>query len=246
MTPPSLDGKVAVITGAARGQGAAEARRFVEEGARVVLTDVLVDDLVATATGLGDRARWVEHDVTDEAGWAAVVDLAVDSFGGVDVLVNNAGVHHVRPIEEETVEGFERVLAVNLIGTFLGIRTVTPAMRARGGGSIVNVSSLAGLQGLPGHGAYGASKWGVRGLTKTAAVELGPSGIRVNAVHPGPIDTPMLPAGSSGRMADLPLGRVGTAEEVAEVVAFLASDAASYVTGAEVSVDGGLHAGRRR
>jgi 3alpha(or 20beta)-hydroxysteroid dehydrogenase len=239
-----LAGKVAVVTGAARGQGAAEARLFVAEGAKVVLTDVLDDLVTAVADELGDDARWAHHDVASEPDWAAVVGLALSEFGRLDVLVNNAGIHHIRSIEDERVEDFDRMLAVDLRGPFLGIKHAIEPMRAAGGGSIVNISSVAGLQGLRGHGAYGAAKWGLTGLTRVAALELGPYGIRVNSVHPGPIDTEMLPTRDPARFRGEPLGRAGSAEEVAELVAFLASDASSYVTGAQVTVDGGMSAGR--
>jgi 3alpha(or 20beta)-hydroxysteroid dehydrogenase len=239
-----LSGKVAIVTGAARGQGAEEARRIVEEGGRVVLTDVLADELHATADALGDAATCLVHDVADEGAWTAVVEHAVDRHGGVDALVNNAAIHRVTPIEDETLAGFQRMLSVNLTGTFLGIRAVVAPMRDRGGGSIVNVSSLAGMTGIWGHGAYGASKWGVRGLTKTAATELGPFGIRVNSIHPGPIDTAMLPPGGEKSVVDVPLQRIGTARDVAELVVYLASDESSFVSGAEITVDGGMGAGR--
>ena len=246
----SLDGKVALITGAARGQGAAEARLFAARGARVVLTDVLEDEGRAVAAEIGDAARFVAHDVSTPDGWSAAVGTATGTFGGLDVLVNNAAVFTVTPIEDETLEGFERLLRTNLSGTFLGIKAALGPMRERGGGSIVNVSSLAGMTGYPGMAGYGSSKWGVRGLTKVAAVELGRHGIRVNSVHPGVIDTPMIagfgapPAGVPGAYPAAPLGRVGAPEEVAELVAFLASDAASYLSGAELTVDGGGLAGR--
>ena len=242
-----LDGKVAIVTGAARGQGEAEARLFAAEGARVVLTDVLDDAGHAVADDIGDSARFVHHDVSREADWEAVMATATGDFGRLDVLVNNAAVHWVRAIEKETLEGFERILAVDLIGPFLGVRAAIAPMRAGGGGSIVNISSTAGLAGLYGHGAYGAAKWGVRGLTKTAAVELGVHGIRVNSVHPGPIETDMLPPDRQGlgdlRFAHLPIGRAGQPGEVAELVLFLASDASSYVSGGEFTVDGGMMAG---
>jgi len=242
-----LDGKVAIITGAARGQGAAEARSFSAEGARVVLTDVLDAEGGALVAEIGGGARFVHHDVSQEREWAAVVHETLRAFGRVDILVNNAGIHWIRPLEEETTEGFERIWRVNLLGPFLGMRAVVAPMRAAGGGSIVNISSTAGMVGLPGHSAYGAAKWGLRGLTKTAALELGTDSIRVNSVHPGAIKTAMLPADrdelGEGRFAGLPLGRAGEATEVAALVTFLASDASAYMTGAELVIDGGSTAG---
>lgn len=243
-----LAGKVAIITGGARGQGAAEGRLFLERGAKVVLTDVLADEGRELAAHLGEEAVFLEHDVSQEDSWAQVVGRTEERFGRLDVLVNNAGIHRVRPLVDERADDLAALLAVNLVGPMIGMRMVVGLMERAGGGSIVNISSLAGLQGIWGHGAYGASKWGLRGVTKTAAVELGPRGIRVNSVHPGPIETAMLPTPPdevAGRFSWLPLGRVGQADEVAEVVAFLASDAASYLSGAELTVDGGSLAGRR-
>ncbi|WP_029370163.1 glucose 1-dehydrogenase [Mycobacterium sp. UM_WWY] len=248
MAGVDLAGKVAIITGAAQGQGAAEARLFADLGARVVLTDVLVDKGRHVAESIGAAARFVPHDVSDESGWAAAVDTAVSEFGRLDVLVNNAAICRVVPLTEQTADGFDQMLRVNLLGAFLGVKAVVEPMKAAGGGSIVNISSQAGVQGLAGYTAYGASKWGLRGMSKVAAIELGPLGIRVNTVYPGMIDTPMIahlevergPGGHPGA----PLTRVGTPEEVAEVVAFLASDASSYITGADLTVDGGASAGR--
>jgi 3alpha(or 20beta)-hydroxysteroid dehydrogenase len=235
-----LDGKVAIITGGARGQGEAEARLFVEEGAHVVVADVLDEPGERLAKELGDAATFVHLDVTDEDGWTDVVGVATSTFGGLSVLVNNAAIHHIVRIEDETRDAFERILRVNLVGTFLGMRACAPALRASGTASIVNISSTAGLKGYVGHGAYGASKWGVRGLTKTAAAELGPE-IRVNSIHPGPIKTDMLPGDrTEAHFAYLPLQRAGEPSEVAQLVCFLASDASSYVTGGEFTIDGGL------
>ncbi|WP_280351194.1 SDR family NAD(P)-dependent oxidoreductase [Nocardia abscessus] len=241
-----LNGKVALITGGARGQGAAEARLFVRRGARVVITDVLEAEGAELAESLGGAARFVRHDVSVGADWDAAAALAVSAFGSLDVLVNNAAIYTARPLTETSPEELERILRVNLVGPFCGIQAVVGPMTRAGGGSIVNISSQAGLEGLMGHAAYGSSKWGLRGLTKTAALELGPAGIRVNSVHPGPIATPMVPylTTGPGSFPSLPLQRTGVPEEVAELVAFLASDAAAYITGAEVTVDGGLAAGK--
>jgi 3alpha(or 20beta)-hydroxysteroid dehydrogenase len=244
-----LAGKVAVITGAARGQGEAEARLFAAEGASVVLTDVLAEEVRVVADSLGAAAVATTHDVSDEAAWARVVELATEHFGGVDVLVNNAAIHWIRPLLDETAPDLRRILDVNLVGPVLGMQAVVPAMQTRGGGAIVNISSLAAHNGFYGHGAYGSSKWALRGVSRTAAVEFGPLGIRVNSVYPGMVDTAMLPsAGVPGtdtaRTAHVPLGRVGQPAEIAEVVLFLASDASSYMSGAELVVDGGSLAGR--
>ncbi|MFC8868785.1 SDR family NAD(P)-dependent oxidoreductase [Streptomyces sp. NPDC057148] len=242
--PVDLTGKVALVTGAARGMGRAEAHLFAALGAQVVLTDVREDEGRATAAFLGPAARFVRHDVTDEQSWEAAVATAVDGFGRLDVLVNNAAIYTTSPVVDEDPARLEALLRVNLMGPFLGIRAVAPAMRANGGGSIVNISSQAGLQGIWGHGAYGAAKWGLRGLTRTAALELGADGIRVNSVHPGAIATAMTGHLDNKEHPGAPLGRVGEPEEVARLVAFLASDDASYLSGAELAVDGGASAGR--
>ncbi|MBB5918647.1 3alpha(or 20beta)-hydroxysteroid dehydrogenase [Nocardia transvalensis] len=239
-----LTGKVALVTGAARGQGAAEAELFVRLGARVVFTDVLADEGRALAETLGDAARFVRHDVTSSDDWHAAVTVALTEFGALDVLVNNAAIYLTKPLTETEPDELDRMLSVNLVGAFRGIRAVADAMA--GGGSIVNISSQAGMEGLSNHVAYGTSKWGLRGLTKHAAMDLGPRGIRVNSVHPGPIVTPMVPHLSTGpgSFPTLPLQRTGLPAEVADLVAFLASDAAAYITGAEIAVDGGLAAGK--
>lgn len=237
-----LEGRVAVITGAARGQGAADARLLSSAGALVVATDVLEDDGEVLCREIGGSAVFVRHDVTNVAHWENVVKTALDLHGRLDVLVNNAGIHRSKPLLEESQEEFEKVLSVNLVGPFLGIRTVSEPMRRSGGGSIINIASTAGAMGLLGHSSYGSSKWGLRGLTKTAAAELGPMGIRVNAILPGAINTVMMKpvtAETGNRFASLPLGRHGEPDEIASVVLFLASDASSYMTGAEIVVDGG-------
>lgn len=241
-----LDRKVVLISGAARGQGAAEAKLFVAEGARVILGDVLVDEANAVAAPLGDRAVVVKLDVTSEQDWQRAMTTA-ESMGRLDVLVNNAGALRIRPLEHETVDGLRSMLDVNLIGAFLGMRAALAPMRTGGGGSIVNVASTSALSGLPYAGAYGSSKWALRGLTRTAAVEWGRFGVRVNAIFPGPIDTDMLPAARTGpeesRFAHLPLGRAGRPDEVAQLALFLASDESSYVAGGEFTIDGGSMAG---
>jgi len=245
-----LDGKVAIVTGAARGQGEAEARRFVEEGAQVLLTDVLDDEGEAVVAELGEAAAYRHLDVTSEAEWVAAVDDAEARFGAVSVLVNNAGILDFAPVEKQDVERFRRVIDVNLTGTMLGMKSVVPSMRRGGGGSIINISSNSGIWGIPMAAAYCSSKWAVRGLSKAGALELGKHGIRVNSVHPGGVDTPMTrmegydPNEAPWAKA-LPLGRMGNPDEIAAVVTFLASDEASYVTGAEWSVDGGATAGDR-
>jgi 3alpha(or 20beta)-hydroxysteroid dehydrogenase len=240
-----LAGKVAIISGAARGQGAAEARLFAAEGARVLLADVLDDDGEAVAAEIGDGAAYTHLDVTDEAQWHAAVALAEDRFGPVNVLVNNAGILHFQAVHKTDADDFDRVMRVNVRGVFLGMKSVTDTMTRAGGGSIVNISSTAGLQGLPYVAAYVASKWAVRGLTKAAAIDLGHKGIRVNSVHPGGIDTPMI-AGTSGDAPfykRLPVPRMGSADEVALAVLFLASDESSYIAGAELAIDGGATTG---
>ncbi|MGW0734613.1 glucose 1-dehydrogenase [Streptomyces sp. NPDC002851] len=236
----SLDGKTVLITGAARGQGAAEARLCAEAGARVVLTDLLEEEGRQVAKSLGDQALFVRHDVTDAASWAAAVRAGLDRFGRLDALVNNAGLWRTASVEEETYENFERLLRVNLLGPFLGIQAVVPALKDAGGGSVVNISSTAGLGGLRRSAAYGSSKFGLRGLTRCAALDLAPYRIRVNSVHPGAIDTPMIAEVMAGRdWSHVPLGRTGRPEEVGGLVLFLVSEASSYVTGAEFTADGG-------
>jgi 3alpha(or 20beta)-hydroxysteroid dehydrogenase len=241
-----LAGTTAIITGAAQGQGAAEARRFVAAGARVVIGDVRADLGTALADELGAAARFVELDVTSGDNWELALQ-ALDDWPPVTVLVNNAGIHWNRPVESETAEGMARMLEVNVIGAMLGVRAVVPAMREAGGGSIVNICSVLGMIGGRGSSSYSASKWALRGFTKSAAMELGRYGIRVNAVHPGYIETPMLANVSAGRPQEyfdyLPMERTGSVGDVAELVFFLASSASQYLTGGDFVVDGGMLAG---
>ncbi|WP_329520253.1 glucose 1-dehydrogenase [Spirillospora sp. NBC_01491] len=248
MTPElRLDGKVAIVTGAARGQGAAEARLLAAAGARVVLTDLLEGEGGETAASIGEAALFVRHDVTSAAGWDEVVRRALEAFGRIDALVNNAGIWRTAPVDEETEERFERILRVNLMGPFLGIRAVVPALRAAGGGAVVNISSTAGLRGIAGHAAYGSSKFGLRGLTRSSALDLAGDGIRVNSVHPGAVDTPMVAEANrergEGRLERIPLKRAGVPDDVAGLVLFLVSSASAYITGTEFAVDGGLTTG---
>ena len=244
-----LDGKVAIITGAARGMGEATARLFASEGAKVVLTDVLEEEGQAVAKDIGEAARFIKHDVTSDDDWAAVVATANDDLGGVDALINNAGVVHFTPIEALSAADAQHVIGINTIGPMLGIKHVSSVMKAAGKGSIVNISSVDGLRGCNGLTIYTASKWALRGLTKSLAYELGTSGIRVNSVHPGGVDTPMgnardlPPEELNAAFGRVPLQRIGKPEEIAQASLFLATDEASYITGAEIAVDGGWSSG---
>jgi 3alpha(or 20beta)-hydroxysteroid dehydrogenase len=252
-----LDGKVALITGGARGMGKSHVRHFVAEGARVVLGDVLDDRGRYVAGGLGaQHCRYTHHDVTSEAGWAAAVALALDAFGKLDVLVNNAGVLQFASIADMPLADFRRILEVNAVGCWLGIKAVIEPMKAAGGGSIVNISSIEGLAGAAGLSAYSASKFAVRGMTKAAARELGQFGIRVNSVHPGGVLTRMTleqastaQAGAPGHadgaafLRSLPIPRMAEPVEISRLVAFLASDESSYSTGSEFVADGGILSG---
>lgn len=233
-----FEGKVAVVTGGARGLGEQVVRTLVAEGCRVLVGDVLDDLARGLAEDLGESVVAAHLDVTSPSDWRAIVEDAHARFGGVDVLVNNAALYRRQALEDELLADLDRILAVNLHGPLLGIQAVAPSMRARGGGAIVNVSSLAGTTAYPGHGSYGMSKWAVRGLTRTAAIELAPSRIRVNAVLPGNLRTSMSPTTASG---DVPSGlkRQGAPEEVANVIAFLASEQASFINGTDVVADGG-------
>jgi 3alpha(or 20beta)-hydroxysteroid dehydrogenase len=243
-----LDGKVVLITGAARGQGASEARLFVAEGAQVMLGDMRDDEGEIVAKELGARAAYFHHDVTSETEWDAIVAATTSKFGRLDVLVNNAGIFKVIGMTQTSLDEYMQMVTINQVGTFLGMKAVTETMIGQGSGSIVNISSIAGIQGSAGTVAYTASKFAVRGMTKVAAIELAPFGIRVNSVHPGYIDTDMLrealgdyaPPEVIG--ATVPNGRLATAEDVARMVLYLASDDSVYSTGSEFVVDGGLTA----
>ncbi len=245
-----LKDKRALVTGAAQGLGRAVAELFIARGARVVLTDINDDALKQTVADLGDAAHGVSCGVTSEAQVAASVQAAVDALGGLDVAVNNAGIEIGKPLVEQTEEEFDRLMSINVKGVFLGIKHQTPALAAAGGGNIVNMSSVAGLGGVPLLGSYCASKAAVLRLTETAAIELRGVGIRVNAVCPSFIDTEMVArlvapfeSATGARFGDLVAvkqQRLGTAEEVAEMVAFLASDDAKFITGAHYTLDGGL------
>lgn len=237
-----LTGRVALVTGAARGIGEAYVRALHASGASVVIADLLEEAGRALAAGLGDRALSVPLDVTDESQWQAAVDAAIEHFGAIDVLVNNAGIANAAPIEHLSTEKWNAVIAVNLTGTFFGCRAVVPIMKKQGRGSIINISSVEGMRGSPGLHGYTAAKYGVRGLSASLAVELGPSGIRVNSVHPGFINTSMTTRIDPAHL-DIPLGRPGEPEDLAGTIVFLASDASSFTSGAEFVVDGGMIAG---
>ena len=239
-----LDGKVAILTGGASGQGAAEARLFAAEGAKVVIGDVADDLGRKLADEIGLSALYVHLDVSSESDWDEVVKRATLSFGDPTILVQSAAIVHHKLMEDSTRAEFDRVLAVNLVGPFLGMMAVLPGMRRAGGGVIINIGSGAALSGLGGRSLYGASKWGLRGLTKSAAIEFGYHNIRVNSIQPGAIDTPML------RRSDqeipppqIPVPRYGTPEEIAQAALFLASDRGAYITGIDLPVDGGSTAG---
>lgn len=240
-----LEGKVAIITGAARGMGAAHARRFVAEGAKVVLTDLNVEEGTALANELGENALFVEQNVTSADEWANVVAQAEKAFGPVNVLVNNAGISVSKSLLQMTEEEYRRIVDINQVSVFLGLKTVVPSMQKAGGGSIVNISSINGIVG--GAVGYTDTKFAVRGMTKAAAIECSHYGIRVNSVHPGVIETPMVTQGDAVEAIKefakhIPLKRMAQPEEVTNLVLFLASDESSYSTGSEFIVDGGLTA----
>jgi len=245
-----LDGKVAIITGGARGMGGATSRLFAAEGAKVVIADVLDKEGTELAAEQKGSAIFQHHDVTDEASWSSVVAKAIATFGKVDILVNNAGILLFKTLLDTSKADYERVLGVNLMGAFLGIKAVAPHMIERGSGSIVNVSSVDGMKGANSLGAYSSSKWGLRGLTRVAAMEFGHKGVRVNSIHPGGIDTAMGNPYSENRTevnkryTMVPLQRVGDPIEAARTSLFLASDDSSYLCGAEIAVDGGMLTGQ--
>lgn len=237
-----LAGKIILISGGARGQGAAEARLCVAEGARVIIGDLLETEGRRLAVELGANAVFVRQDVTLEADWDTAIKAA-EAFGGLHGLINNAGIYQPGTLMETDTALFERHMRINQLGCFLGMKAVVPLMEKSGGGSIVNISSVAGLRGSPGSLAYSATKWALRGMTKSAAIDLAPRRIRVNSIHPGPIDTDMLkirtPEQNARRLESVPMRRMGTADEVADLVLFLLSDESGYITGAEVAIDGG-------
>jgi 3alpha(or 20beta)-hydroxysteroid dehydrogenase len=236
-----VEGRVAIVTGGSRGMGAAHVRALVGEGARVVIADVLDEPGAALEAELSGAARYIHLDVTSEQEWERAVAFAVAEFGAVDILVNNAGISNAFPLIDFPMDAWNALIAVNLTGTFLGMRAVAPVMTEAGRGSIVNVSSIEGIQAVPQHHAYVASKFAIRGITKSAALELGPSGIRVNSIHPGLIETPMTAGMDSGIM-NIALKRAAQPSEVSSLVLFLASDDSSYSTGSEFVIDGGVGA----
>lgn len=248
-----LDGKVALITGGARGMGKSHARHFVAEGAKVVFGDILDDKGAELAAELGpENCCYLHHDVTSEDQWAAAVAAATDTFGTLNVLVNNAGILRNKRIADMTLAEFRQVIDVNLIGEWLGVKSVIGPMTTAGGGSIVNISSVEGFTGAAGMSAYSASKFGIRGVTRSAAQELGRHGIRVNSVHPGGIMTTMTATAfesftqvsdGEGFMRSLPISRFARSAEVSPLVVYLASDESSYCTGSEFVVDGGMLSG---
>ncbi|MAI52732.1 MAG: 3-alpha-hydroxysteroid dehydrogenase [Gammaproteobacteria bacterium] len=240
-----LDGKVALITGGARGQGEAEGQRFREEGAEVYLTDVLIEQGQAAAAAIG--ATFIEHDVTDSDAWSRAIERIEKEKGRLDVLVNNAGIFQMKGMVETERELWDRTIAINQTGVFLGLQAVAPVMIRQGSGSMINISSVAGLRGSGGAFAYGASKWAVRGMTKSAAQELSPYGVRVNSIHPGIIETAMVDEfsrkGINERVRQqIPMGHYAEVSEVANLALFLASDESRYCSGSEFVVDGGLTA----
>ncbi len=243
-------GKVAIVTGAARGQGAAEAEVLVQEGAKVMLTDILDDEGEALATELGDDACYMHHDVCSEEGWINVVAAAEEKFGPVQILINNAGILKLNQLTDTSLEEYMQVINVNQVGVFLGMKIVAASMKKAGGGSMINISSIDGLLGMTYATSYVASKFAVRGMTKVAALELGQFGIRANSIHPGGVNTKMVTdlglesnSDEGNMFTRVPLGRMGEPADIASLALFLASDDSSYCTGGEFLIDGGLIAG---
>jgi NAD(P)-dependent dehydrogenase (short-subunit alcohol dehydrogenase family) len=247
-----VDGKTAIVTGGARGIGRAVAQMLADEGARVAVTDVDDDAGTKTAdliTDAGGEAIFLEHDVTSEEDWKRVVRDVTDTFGVADVLVNNAGIYHIEPVAETSVEDWKALMDVNVTGVFLGLKHCTPPMAEQGRGSVINLSSVAGLVGVSGHTCYGASKGAVRIMTKDAAMELAEAGVRVNSVHPAYIDTEMADYGAEAQDATKeeldamhPIGHMGEPEDVAYAVLYLASEESKFMTGSELVLDGGFTA----
>lgn len=241
-----VNGKVALITGAARGQGAAHARSLAAEGASVVIADIRDEEGRALAASLGSSASYLRHDVGSDESWRAALEMVRARYGRLDVLVNNAGIAIMAGLEETDAALFERTVRVNQLGAFLGVKYAAALMKAGGGGSIINVSSITALKSDPHFLAYTTTKWAMRGLSRAAAIELAPAKIRVNTIFPGIIDTQMLTDAVPGldvaqfAAANTPLGRIGKPEEVAAAIVFLASDESSFITGAELAVDGGV------
>ena len=251
--PARLDGKIALVTGGARGIGEGIARGFVRHGAQVLVCDINVEHGEATARDLGPAAVFFRLDATDPESWEAAVAFAMERFGGLDILVNNAGTGTGGGIERETLSEHRRVLDLNLTGVWLGMRAALRAMDARGGGSIINISSIDGIVGVEGLSTYVGSKFAVTGMTRSLALELGERGIRVNSIHPGIIETPLVQAGPPASQERLdkaiarqPIKRRGTPEDIANAAVFLASDESSYCTGSQLVVDGGHTAGPYR
>lgn len=246
-----LDNKVAIISGAGKGQGAFEAALFAKEGAKVVLADINIESCESNVQDIikdGGVASATHLDVTSSESWIKCIQFTMEKYQSLDILVNNAGIYSKIPIEEASDEEFDLIISVNLKGVFLGTKYAIPEMRNSGGGSIVNISSTAGLVGNQGGGAYGASKGGVRLFTKFTAIQHASDNIRANSVHPGPVDTDMIAdnlstaEGRQNSISRIPIGRIGTIEDVAMGVLFLASDESSYMTGSELVIDGGITA----
>ncbi|MEB4616417.1 glucose 1-dehydrogenase [Leucobacter sp. M11] len=245
--PGRLDGKVALITGGSMGMGAAHVRGLVAEGARVMIADIAEARGRDLAASLGDSAAFVSLDVTDAEQWRAAVEATVSRFGGLNVLLNNAGIFHAGSIAETTREQWDRTLAINLTAAFLGLQAALPALQRGTPSSVINVSSTAGIESYGGQAAYSASKWGLRGLTRSAALDLAEDGIRVNSIHPGGVATPLIEAFRTLSEEDTvgsTLSRFARPEEITGLVVYLASDEASFVTGAEIVIDGGITAGQ--